>query len=83
MFWFKPFPETTKDCIRDDRLRKKHFFDVVIFDTAGRLGIDVEMMDEIKALHKKLNPIETLFIVDAMQGQDAVNTAKALVTHSL
>ncbi len=56
---------------------KKHFFDVVIFDTAGRLGIDVEMMDEIKSLHKKLNPIETLFIVDAMQGQDAVNTAKA------
>jgi len=50
---------------------------VVIFDTAGRLGIDVEMMDEIKALHKKLNPIETLFVVDAMQGQDAVNTAKA------
>ena len=56
---------------------KKHFFDVVIFDTAGRLGIDVEMMDEIKALHKKLNPIETLFVVDAMQGQDAANTAKA------
>ena len=56
---------------------KKHFFDVVIFDTAGRLGIDVEMMDEIKALHKKLNPVETLFVVDAMQGQDAVNTAKA------
>lgn len=56
---------------------KKHFFDVVIFDTAGRLGIDVEMMDEIKSLHKKLNPIETLFVVDAMQGQDAVNTAKA------
>lgn len=56
---------------------KKHFFDVVIFDTAGRLGINVEMMDEIKSLHKKLNPIETLFVVDAMQGQDAVNTAKA------
>jgi signal recognition particle subunit SRP54 len=56
---------------------KKHFFDVVIFDTAGRLGIDIEMMDEIKSLHKKLNPIETLFVVDAMQGQDAVNTAKA------
>lgn len=56
---------------------KKHFFDVVIFDTAGRLGIDVEMMNEIKSLHKKLNPIETLFVVDAMQGQDAVNTAKA------
>lgn len=56
---------------------KKHFFDVVIFDTAGRLGIDEAMMKEIKQLHKTLNPIETLFVVDAMQGQDAVNTAKA------
>ena len=56
---------------------KKHFFDVVIFDTAGRLGIDDAMMKEIKLLHKTLTPIETLFVVDAMQGQDAVNTAKA------
>ena len=47
------------------------------FDTAGRLGIDEAMMAEIKALHTQLNPIETLFVVDAMQGQDAVNTAKA------
>ena len=56
---------------------KKYFFDVVIFDTAGRLGIDQAMMKEIKQLHKKLMPIETLFVVDAMQGQDAVNTAKS------
>tara|TARA_B100000787_G_scaffold119190_1_gene89391 strand:- start:106 stop:1458 length:1353 start_codon:yes stop_codon:yes gene_type:complete len=56
---------------------KKYFFDVVIFDTAGRLGIDDAMMKEIKQLYKTLTPIETLFIVDAMQGQDAVNTAKA------
>ena len=56
---------------------KKYFFDVVIFDTAGRLGIDEVMMKEIKQLHKTLSPVETLFVVDAMQGQDAVNTAKA------
>ena len=56
---------------------KKGYYDVVIFDTAGRLGIDEAMMAEIKALHTQLNPIETLFVVDAMQGQDAVNTAKA------
>ena len=56
---------------------KKGYFDVLIFDTAGRLGIDEALMAEIKALHTQLNPIETLFVVDAMQGQDAVNTAKA------
>tara|TARA_Y100000022_G_scaffold160559_1_gene143474 strand:- start:139 stop:1179 length:1041 start_codon:yes stop_codon:yes gene_type:complete len=56
---------------------KQHYFDVIIFDTAGRLGIDELMMKEIKELHKILSPIETLFVVDAMQGQDAVNTAKA------
>ena len=56
---------------------KRHFYDVMIFDTAGRLGIDEAMMAEIKDLHTLLNPIETLFVVDAMQGQDAVNTAKA------
>ena len=56
---------------------KKHHFDVLIVDTAGRLGIDEAMMLEIKALHAFLNPIETLFVVDAMQGQDAINTAKA------
>jgi signal recognition particle subunit SRP54 len=56
---------------------KKHYFDVLIFDTAGRLGIDEVMMKEIKQIHKILSPVETLFIVDAMQGQDAINTAKA------
>ena len=56
---------------------KKNYYDILIFDTAGRLGIDEAMMAEIKALHTLLNPIETLFVVDAMQGQDAVNTAKA------
>ena len=56
---------------------RRHFYDVVIFDTAGRLGIDEAMMAEIKQLHALLNPIETLFVVDAMQGQDAVNTARA------
>ncbi|MFL9608706.1 signal recognition particle protein [Methylobacillus pratensis] len=56
---------------------KRHFYDVLIFDTAGRLGIDEAMMAEIKQLHGLLNPIETLFVVDAMQGQDAVNTARA------
>ena len=56
---------------------KRHFFDVLLVDTAGRLAIDEALMAEIKELHAVLNPVETLFIVDAMQGQDAVNTAKA------
>jgi signal recognition particle subunit SRP54 len=56
---------------------KKHYFDVLIVDTAGRLAIDEAMMKEIASLHAGLNPVETLFVVDAMQGQDAVNTAKA------
>lgn len=56
---------------------KTHFHDVLIVDTAGRLTIDQAMMDEIRALHAALDPIETLFVVDSMQGQDAVNTAKA------
>ncbi|HQR60593.1 MAG TPA: signal recognition particle protein [Methylophilaceae bacterium] len=56
---------------------RRHFHDVMIFDTAGRLAVDEAMMAEIKHLHALLNPIETLFVVDAMQGQDAVNTARA------
>lgn len=56
---------------------RRHYYDVVIFDTAGRLGIDEAMMAEISQLHTLLKPIETLFVVDAMQGQDAVNTARA------
>jgi signal recognition particle subunit SRP54 len=56
---------------------KRHYFDVLLVDTAGRLGIDEALMAEIRELHTVLNPVETLFVVDAMQGQDAVNTAKA------
>ncbi len=56
---------------------KKQFLDVVIVDTAGRLHIDEEMMAEIKALHAAINPVETLFVVDSMTGQDAATTAKA------
>ncbi|PCJ39019.1 MAG: signal recognition particle protein [Moraxellaceae bacterium] len=56
---------------------KKQFKDVVIIDTAGRLAIDDEMMAEIQRVHAAINPIETLFVVDAMTGQDAANTAKA------
>jgi len=56
---------------------KTRYYDVLLVDTAGRLAIDADMMAEIGALHAALNPIETLFVVDAMQGQDAVNTAKA------
>jgi len=56
---------------------RRHYFDVLLVDTAGRLGIDEAMMREIAELHAALKPVETLFVVDAMQGQDAVNTAKA------
>ncbi len=56
---------------------KRHHYDVLIVDTAGRLGVDEAMMREIRALHDLLHPIETLFVVDAMQGQDAVNVARA------
>ena len=56
---------------------KIHFHDVLIIDTAGRLAIDASMMAEIRAVHEAVEPIETLFTVDSMQGQDAVNVAKA------
>ncbi|GAA4329903.1 signal recognition particle protein [Pigmentiphaga soli] len=59
-----------------DHARRYHY-DVLIVDTAGRLGIDEQLMNEIRALHAILDPIETLFVVDAMLGQDAVNVAKA------
>lgn len=76
------FPSSTEDdpiYIVQQALEsaKKNFIDVLIVDTAGRLHIDKPMMDEIKALHQTLNPIETLFVVDSMTGQDAANTAKA------
>jgi signal recognition particle subunit SRP54 len=56
---------------------KRHYFDVLLVDTAGRLAIDEALMQEIRTLHQALNPVETLFVVDAMQGQDAMNTARA------
>lgn len=76
------FPSSTKDKpveIISQALTsaKKQYVDVIIFDTAGRLHIDEDMMAEIKTIHGALNPIETLFVVDSMTGQDAANTAKA------
>ena len=59
---------------------RRHYHEVVVVDTAGRLSIDDAMMREIAALHAAVKPVETLFVVDAMQGQDAVNTAKAFGT---
>ena len=59
-----------------EQARKQHM-DVVIIDTAGRLHIDKEMMDEIQQVHAAVNPVETLFVVDSMTGQDAANTARA------
>jgi len=56
---------------------RKHYIDVLLVDTAGRLAIDQALMQEIKALHAAVHPVETLFVVDAMMGQDAVNTARA------
>ena len=56
---------------------KLKFYDVLLVDTAGRLHVDEAMMDEIKQVHASINPVETLFVVDAMTGQDAANTAKA------
>ncbi|HJV61759.1 MAG TPA: signal recognition particle protein [Albitalea sp.] len=56
---------------------RRHYVDVLLVDTAGRLAIDEALMTEIAELHAELKPVETLFVVDAMQGQDAVNTAKA------
>ena len=68
-------PQTIAESALDHA--KRQFHDVLIVDTAGRLAIDDEMMDEIRALHSVLTPTETLFVVDAMQGQDAVTVAKA------
>ena len=76
------FPSTTQqdpvDIVKAaHKEAKKQFVDVLIVDTAGRLNIDDAMMQEIKYLHAKVKPCETLFVVDAMTGQDAANTAKA------
>jgi len=77
--WFPSSPEQKPREIALAALdyAKKHFFDVLLVDTAGRLAIDEVLMQEIKELHAVLNPVETLFVVDAMQGQDAINTDKA------
>jgi len=77
--WFPSTPDQAPRDIAKAALdyAKKHFFDVLLVDTAGRLAIDEALMREIQELHAILRPIETLFVVDAMQGQDAVNTAKA------
>jgi len=77
--WFASTPEQKPVDIALAALdyAKKHFFDVLLVDTAGRLAIDQALMREIKDLHAAIHPVETLFVVDAMQGQDAINTAKA------
>lgn len=76
------FPSTSSDRPEDIATRalahaRTRFIDVVIVDTAGRLHVDEEMMGEIRRLHAALQPVETLFVVDSMTGQDAVNTAAA------
>jgi signal recognition particle subunit SRP54 len=76
------FPSTPDQKPRDIALAaldhaRRHYFDVLLVDTAGRLAIDEALMAEIRELHAALKPVETLFVVDAMQGQDAINTAKA------
>jgi len=77
--WFPSAPDQKPIDIARAALdhARKQYFDVLLVDTAGRLAIDEVLMREIKELHAELKPVETLFVVDAMQGQDAVNTAKA------
>ena len=77
--WFPSSPEQKPHDIALAAIdhARRHYFDVLLVDTAGRLAIDEALMAEIRDLHATLNPIETLFVVDAMQGQDAINTARA------
>jgi signal recognition particle subunit SRP54 len=77
--WFPSTPDQKPVDIARAALdhARRQYFDVLLIDTAGRLAIDEAMMREIKELHAAVNPVETLFVVDAMQGQDAVNTARA------
>lgn len=72
-------PKQKPEAIADAALEyaKLHAYEIMILDTAGRLAVDEDMMNEVKALHKLVDPTETLFVVDAMTGQDAANTAKA------
>ena len=68
--------ETPEDIVKNGLVTaKRQLFDVLIVDSAGRLHIDDEMMGEIKSLHNILNPIETLFVIDSMMGQDAINAS--------
>jgi len=77
--WFPSTPDQKPVDIANAALdhARKHYFDVLLVDTAGRLAIDELLMAEIKGLHAAIKPVETLFVVDAMQGQDAINTARA------
>ena len=77
--FFPSTPEMQPEAIAQDALEaaRRQGADVLIVDTAGRLHVDAELMDEIKRVHAVLDPIETLFVVDSMTGQDAVNSAKA------
>jgi signal recognition particle subunit SRP54 len=77
--WFPSSSDQTPHAIALAALdhARRHHFDVLLVDTAGRLAIDEALMAEIRDLHAVLKPVETLFVVDAMQGQDAVNTARA------
>ncbi|MFM6995705.1 MAG: signal recognition particle protein [Limnohabitans sp.] len=77
--WFPSSPEQRPVEIARAAIdhARRHFFDVLLVDTAGRMAIDDALMAEIRDLHTELKPIETLFVVDAMQGQDAANTARA------
>jgi signal recognition particle subunit SRP54 len=77
--WFPSSPQQSPAEIARAALdhARRHYFDVLLVDTAGRLAIDEALMAEIRQLHEQLKPVETLFVVDAMQGQDAVNTARA------
>jgi signal recognition particle subunit SRP54 len=77
--WFESTPDQKPQDIALAALdhARKHHFDVLLVDTAGRLSIDEALMAEIRALHAAVSPVETLLVVDAMQGQDAINTARA------
>jgi len=77
--WFPSTPDQSPRDIARAALdhARRHYIDVLLVDTAGRLAIDEALMAEIRELHAALNPVETLLVVDAMQGQDAANTAKA------
>jgi signal recognition particle subunit SRP54 len=77
--WFESTPDQKPQAIATAALdhARKHHFDVLLIDTAGRLAVDEALMAEIRALHAAVDPVETLLVVDAMQGQDAINTARA------